>query len=280
MQNLKEMSTHNKLSEEKMLEALKRSGYLLESEISSSLSKAGFFVESNQAIEDPITGKSREIDITAEYYRYVEEKVICKTKFVFELKNNRLPLILLTKAEPSPNIEAWCGLKEAFTLPVGIDYRLHDSFYTSLIENEKVKTYTQYCSFQKKKNKDELMAFHPDNIHSGLSKIVEYCESRLELFEIGNPESISANEHFRHFLYMPILLINEDLYEMQEEKLIKVESSILVFNYHYKKESKMAYIFVVTKKGFSDFMDKIITLEKSNELKMVKIKKALLNTSS
>jgi hypothetical protein len=41
-----------KTSEEEMLQALKRSGYLFESEICSYLSGKGFLIESNQVIED------------------------------------------------------------------------------------------------------------------------------------------------------------------------------------------------------------------------------------
>ena len=46
--------------------------------------------------------------------------------------------------------------------------------------------------------------------------------------------------------------------ELSEKKLIKVESSILVYKYHFNKEPKMAYVFVVTKKGFPEFMKKNI----------------------
>ncbi len=53
---------------DEMIDAIKRSGYLLESLISKYLSQSGFFVESNQVIVDPYTGKSREIDLVAEYH--------------------------------------------------------------------------------------------------------------------------------------------------------------------------------------------------------------------
>ena len=52
-----------KITEEEMLAALSRSGYLLESEVSAALTNLGFFIETNQVIQDPETGKSREIDL-------------------------------------------------------------------------------------------------------------------------------------------------------------------------------------------------------------------------
>ena len=81
------------ISKSEMLEALKRSGYLLESEISAFLANQGFFVETNQVIEDPITGKSREIDLIAEYYEYKQDRSSYKCasgiKFVFEISGVR-----------------------------------------------------------------------------------------------------------------------------------------------------------------------------------------------
>lgn len=107
------------------------------------LAKAGFFIKSNQVIEDPITRKSREIDLTAEYYHgYDKEsadyKVCSKIKFVFEIKNNIYPLVLMTKFEFSPNIEIWESLKEIQTTPEGIDWSSSEGFYDKLLDNNDV----------------------------------------------------------------------------------------------------------------------------------------------
>lgn len=162
------------ISKTEMIEALNRSGYLLESEISSFLANQGFFVETNQVIEDSITGKSREIDLIAEYYEHKPErssyKCASKINFVFEIKNNLFPIVLLTQFSFTPNIEDWMGLKEALTIPEKIDYDTFNSYYESLIHQSKNSIYTQYCSFHKKKENDELMALHPEVIYSGLMK--------------------------------------------------------------------------------------------------------------
>jgi hypothetical protein len=57
------MTSQSKILKNDLIEAIKRSGYLLESEIASILARSNFFIESNQVIEDPVTGKSREIDL-------------------------------------------------------------------------------------------------------------------------------------------------------------------------------------------------------------------------
>ena len=270
------------ITKEEMLEALTRSGYLMESEISSMLAEFGFFIESNQVIEDKFTGKSREIDLIAEYYNYKEKnsgyKTASKIKFIFEIKNNLFPIVLLTKWESSPNIEDWTGLKEALTIPDKIKYDWYNSYNKRLIQNNK-RIFTQYCSFQKKKVNDELMALHPDNIHEGLSKITQYSEEMVKIYDkdllYERTDSDYKDDYFRHFLFMPVLLINDELFELQDNKLKQVDSSVLVYNYHFDKEPKMAYVFVVTKKGFPKFIEQMVKIDEEVEDIMIKIKKGV-----
>jgi hypothetical protein len=276
------MQREFQITKEEMLEALNRSGYLMESEIASMLAEFDFFIETNQVIVDKFSGKSREIDLLAEYNDFKKEysgyKTASKIKFVFEIKNNLFPLVLLTKWEFSPNIEDWTGLKEALTLPDNINYDWLDGYYRPLISDNK-KIFTQYCSFQKKKANDDLMALHPDVIHEGLSKITQYCEEMVKLYDKGllyvKPDSDYKDEYFRHFLFLPVLLINDELFELNDNKLNQVDSSVLVFNYHYENEPKMAYIFVVTKKGFPKFIQRMTKLDEKVEQLMIEIKKGV-----
>lgn len=77
-------------------QCLERSGYLLESRLVRSLTSHGYFVEPNQVVRDRRTGKTREIDLIAEYFNYHPErrKVAVKTFFVVEAINNRFPFVL------------------------------------------------------------------------------------------------------------------------------------------------------------------------------------------
>lgn len=276
------MTNKYDFSEEEMLDSLRRSGYMFESEICSYLSSLGFFVESNQVIEDKITGKSREIDLLAEYYNFKSDRIsyltASKIRYVIEIKNNNSPLVLLTKWRSSPNIEDWTGLKEALNIPNDVEnYDWYDSYYENLIPNRNI--YAQYCSFIKKRANVDLMALHPDNVYEGLSKITQCAEEMVAEQDtdlIYEKEEIKTdNTAFRHFLFIPILLINDSLYELEGNKLNQVESSILVFNYHFNNVPKMAFVFVLTKKGFPDFVDRLIKLQEEVELKMIKTKKAL-----
>ena len=219
----------------------------------------------------------------AEYYEYEEETTINKTAakihFVFKIKNNLYPLVLLTKMEFSPNTELWEGLREVLTIPDGIEYESCEGFYNELLQDEDF-LYTQYCSFQKKKgNKNKLIAFHPDNLYSGLAKITQYYDEVVNRWNNNSDEDKEVvrykDDYFRHFLYIPVLLINDNLYELDINKknkanLRNAETSKLIYNYHLMDEPKTSVIFVTSKKGLNDFLLQMRTLERKIVKKMIK----------
>jgi len=262
-----------------LLEAIRRSGYLFESEIANTLANAGFFIETNQVVKDPVTGKSREIDLTAEYYERDDKeraglRAYSRIHFIFEIKNNIFPLVLMTKYEFSPNIDIWESIKEIQTTPEGIDWSASEGFYDKLLMENDQNLYTQYCSFEHKKNKDKnktLMALHPEQVHKGLSKITQYCEEVIEFWNDREKDDV-----YRKFLYLPVLLIKDDLYELRINKnskphLNKVDESKLIFNYHFKENPKMSTVWVVTQKGFLKFMKNMVKQERIVEEEMISI---------
>jgi hypothetical protein len=272
--------SEEKLSTTDMLGAIKRSGYLLESETTKFLASKGYFVESNKTILDPLSKKSREIDLIAEYYnadkKYQKLRTVARAMFVFEIKNNLFPLVLLTKIEFSPNVELWSSLKEVVTTPSNLDYAPY-GFYEELVEKENPNIFTQYCSFQTKKGKDEeLMALHPEIINNGLSKIVQYCDDEVEYLN-NDLKNSTTDTYFRHFVYLPIILIKDNLYELtinerKRTSLKKTEVSRLIYNYHYLDNPKTAVVFVVTKKGLNKFLEQVRSAENAVMKEMIKLK--------
>lgn len=242
-------------NEDEIIDALNRSGYLFESEIAKTLNEEGFFVETNSVIKDPITGKSREIDLIAEYYipntDYQTNECFSSAKYVIEIKNNSAPIVLLTELEHNPNIEDWDAIKEYISIPPDMEYYV-SKYWDRFILEKKFSAFTQYCSFQKKNKNDELMALHPDNIYSGILKIAQYCEEKVSI-------SHEPDNYLRSRLYVPILLISDDLYELKYQnlkpKLSKSNCSLLLYNYHHNDRRSMAFVFVVTKKGLMELLD-------------------------
>ncbi|RZK42679.1 MAG: hypothetical protein EOO90_06470 [Pedobacter sp.] len=272
----------DKISEQDMLESLSRSGYLLESETTKRLVDYGLFVEPNIMALDPLTGKSREIDLVAEYQldfdpERSKNKTVAFTRFVFEIKNNNAPLVLLTKFADSPNSEIYDALKMRKTVPKGLESIFYLDFYEVLFNEGSKNLFTQYCSFSKKKN-EELMAHHPENIYSALAKIANYCE---EATETDNEEIEPNNGYLRNFLYLPVVLIKDDLYELEiveddKHKLTQVDCSHLVFNYHFNQRPCSSIIYFITTKGLEEFLKVLHNAGKEVEKNMLEAKLQLL----
>lgn len=261
-------------TKKEFIEAIKNSGYLFESEIAQFLTKSNFFVETNTIIIDALTNKSREIDLVARYNDFYKQndnfRFTSIFQFVFELKNNDYPLVLMTKLEPTPNTILYESLKEARTFEENTKAYDEPELYLDFIYNLDSNIYTQYCSFKEKKSKGkELMAFHPDNLHLDFSKIVQYCDEMIERWE-------TSDSHYnRYILYLPILLLKNDLYELDintdlEPELKKVDRSKFVYNYHKDGFSISTVIFVVTQKDLKSFLDEMILFSNSYKNQVVK----------
>lgn len=247
--------------ESMMSEALLRSGYVLESRIIHSLVQNGYFVEPNQRVIDPTTGKSREIDIVAEFWDFshakphFDAKVCVAVHFVCEAKNNPYPIVLLTELPVSPNLEVWDSLHEGRT---GFfrDKHLEPSFFDYLTKN--LRSYTQYCSFKPKKNgkSSEWLAWHPDDFHDDLEKIISYC--RLEAKRIVG---LHDNYH-RLFLYMPVVIVAGDLYVADPKDatvtLSKVDIGLHMHFGIYEGEQCLSLILFVTEGNCLKLFDEVM----------------------
>ncbi|WP_379969804.1 hypothetical protein [Epilithonimonas sp. UC225_85] len=248
------------MTEQEILEAITKSGYLFESEIVKFLSGQNFFVESNVVFKDPITLKSREIDIVAETYNEYREGISSKIRYFFELKNNSFPLVLLTELQFNPNTPEQL-IKEIVTVPTNMQYDPSDGYWESL-QYDGLPLFTQYCSFTKKNN-NQIMASHPDELYSSLNKLCWYCEDEflkhIDIFSNMN------NKYFRHWLYLPILLINDDLYQLTVENnnsnLKKVLFSKLLVNFYYDDSPTSTIVYIVTKSHLKDFLQEMNMLE-------------------
>ena len=247
--------------ESMMSEALLRSGYLMESRIVHALVKNGFFVEPNQRIKDPTTGKSREIDLIAELWDFsrtdsdLDTKVSVNVHFVCEAKNNPFPIVLLTELPNSPNLETWDSLYEG-TTGIFRHTRPEPSFFDFLMEEQ--KPYTQYCSFKPKKNgkESEWLAWHPEDFHDDLEKIVTYCRSEAKLIE-----DFEDNYH-RLFLYIPVVILASDLYVAKPQDTTVALSKVnygLHMHFGIDEEvQRLSLVLFVTEENYLTLFNKII----------------------
>ena len=239
-------------SKTEMLDCINRSGYMLESRLVARLNEAGFFVEPNQSALDDRTGKSREIDILAEFYNYKPDRararVCVKTHFVIEVVSNLLPLVLITPRPKSPAIVPEEAYLRYMCTP-SEDEESHpflgeiDLFDLKGLDDWCV--FSQYFAFTRKKADGELMASHPDDMHSSLLKMVEYTLDDVERF----PRL--SDDYWRLFFWQPVLVLKDNLLIFTEQAgggadLLKVDSAKLEYNFHYRGQPKTMIVDFVT----------------------------------
>ncbi len=267
------------MNKTEIIDTLKRSGYLFESSIVEFLNKNDYFVESSAVIIDPVTGKNRDVDIIAQrndLKKDYDNKISTQVTFTFELKNNLYPVVLMSKFQFNPNSPDDL-VKEMVTAKKVEYYDGFENYYEKLIYDSG-NIFSQYCSFNKKNRNSELMAYHPDELYSGISKVVQYCEETsrqwIERFKDLEEDFGRHDDWFRHWVYLPVILLKNDLYEMEiineEPNLKKVEKSQLIFNYHHKNEKCSSLVTFVTEKGLKKWLNDIRKLELQAEKDILK----------
>ena len=257
------------VSPEELLECLGRSGYLLESRIVRELDARGYFVEPNQVLRDPRTGKSREIDLVAEHYSYVaEHRGVCvKTHFVAEVVNSRLPVVLLTHRPWSPNADYESYVKFGTTPDPAPFYEKLNIYEEWSPPNEAL--FAQYCALTTKKGEQrELMASHPEDLYGSFQKLSEYVEQELEAFQSWGAETQA--DIWRVFFWHPMLVVGRQLFAVSVEdaghpKIDEVDSAFLEFNWHQGEDRKTTVIEVVRIAALYDRMASIVARDAALE---------------
>jgi hypothetical protein len=211
------------------LEALQRSGYLLESRVEAVLRAHDFRVEANTLVPDDLTGKMREVDLWAGgvigYQFGPEQQGGLALELVIECVNPPQPVAFITKERPDPFYERtriWDALKlvgnpqEEHTSP-------HNSWdwLTSKLDLRRYHHYqvgrisTQYCSFSKKSSSSEWMAHHRDEDYQTLRKLCVATDHFIgELVVPG----YAAEGGWNLTLVYPVLVVRAPLYEVRPSK--------------------------------------------------------------
>lgn len=84
---------------------------------------------------------------------YKKNKCFTNVKYVFEIKNNSAPLVLLTEFENNPNIQDWEAFKQRITIPPEMEDYFSSHYWDKIVMENKFSIFTQYCSFQHKKQR-------------------------------------------------------------------------------------------------------------------------------
>lgn len=257
------MALSDELKQE-IADCLRRSGYLLESRVVRSLAGARFFVEPNVAILDERTGKSREIDVVAEYYEYDAERrhVSVRTYFAIEAVNNNLPFVLMTPHPGSPNDVFEEYLRYGATPDASSCLSSIDLYDERGGDNPR---YTQYCGLSRKKANDDLMASHLDDIYTSLLKLAEFTESQYEAFL--SRQWAADDPFWRLHFWQGILVVGGDLVTATQDEngdlsVEEVESGTLIFNFHMRGEPRSTLIHVIRETHLLQFVQSVVAVDR------------------
>ena len=268
----------NRLTLDEVRECLERSGYLLESRLVRALTARGYFVEPNQVVRDPRTGKAREIDLIAEYYDYNPErqKVAVKTVFVVEAINNRFPFVLLTERPYTPSADFESYIKFACTPEPNPFSDKFDIYEEKGADWQNL--FSQYCVITKKRGDKELMALHPDDVYGSLLKLAEYVEGEVEVW--ASRDGLEHDKYWRMFFWQPMLVLSGQVViaRFQEDGTTELsEASIgrLEFNWHAEDKNRTTVIEVLTEEFFLERLAAIVKQDDELEGKLHLLRQSL-----
>lgn len=261
---LTQPASHADVTLDQIEECLERSGYLLESRVARALDARSFFVDPNQVIRDPITGKSREIDLVAERWVYDPEHrhAFVRTYFVGEVINNRFPFVLLTERPNSPTPDFETDYLKFIRTPSSRPFDL-DVWRERGFDDRNL--FSQYCVLTEKKSggrhdAKELLASHSDDAHSSLQKLTYYIEGEMQRW---TAEDFQEDNIWRLFFWHPLLILGGQLITARGSpsgsvKLQAVESAFLEFNWHAGEARRTTAVEVITADALVPRLERIV----------------------
>ena len=285
-----ESVVEKKPSVEEMKQCLHRSGYLLESRLVKLAKSLGFDAYPGPALYDTQTGKYREIDLLVseclefDYKHFLQ----VQTSVVIEAVNNPWPVILLTEDTVSTGDMHMAETDGGSEIMKDIASRISFHGIYQLKWPNTHKTYAQYCGIVQKgsgKSKNtsnppepEYMVNHTEDLHSSISKLVQYVSQDERAFRASRMEGEQGK---RLWFWKPILVLGGDLYVVDDSKspdieLIKTNHAQMIHNW-YDREAHIGHaqsatvIDVVTEEGLSHVLKETMAVDA--EIRRIVLKK-------
>ena len=222
---MKDPQSHTPISKPEALEALTRSGYLLESRVEAVLRRKQFRVEANTLIPEE-DGQRRELDVWAGWARGYDfgpgGESSLGLELVIECINPPQPVAFITKQRQDAFYERsdrWESLKlvgnpsELDTTPQHTWSWLASDLDLSRYYHYRTKRIsTQYCSFQRKQGSAQWMALHRDEDHHAFRKL---CVATNHFVNETIVPEYMADAAWSLSLIYPVLLIQGDIFEVR-----------------------------------------------------------------
>lgn len=217
-----------KPSVSEMRDALRRSGYLLESRVAALLQQRCMEVSTSTSYLDPDTGKSRELDIEAcGLFRKIDDPGTDAgiwAKLLIECVNPPAPVVFFSSRPDSEWDHGYERVKVVGTPRQQPGDDLRYNWYWLLREIKAIECHhyfapgpvaTQYCSFEVKKkgdNKGEWYANHRDQDYEALRALAIATDYKACHQLEHMDEAFYA---MQLVFFFPLLVIQGDIYSAQ-----------------------------------------------------------------
>jgi hypothetical protein len=209
-----------KITKKQMKEAIKRSGYLLEQRVEPIIRDWFGYVNTNPVFKDPDTEKSCEIDLYAisASKLFDDEKSFIYPVLLCECENNPQPIVFFIGSR------LFSFLTERDIKLSGLPVKFWNEKYKEYVPFAnvvKLKNFhhfctgevsTQYCSFQKKKDKSNWMALHIDEQHDTFNKLIKAINYHISEHFDNWWFSEKVDEPVNLQIYYPLLIIQGELF--------------------------------------------------------------------
>ncbi len=273
----------HKISSSEARNAIVRSGYLIESRLDRLLVDRGYYVQANDAYLDPVSGKSREIDLYAMTARLITQrppKHLLFNVLLIECVNNPQPLVLLTK-EPQIGFLFHEDLRVA-GLPVKLAPARPEEQWEPIHEALKLDQFhhycadrvaTQFCSFTRKQQNQDWMAQHEGPQFDAFQKLcdaVSYTQDRqFKGWKFAEHEEINLE------FYYPVLIVQGDLLDGRPSRhgvTLRAARHLAFRRTVVRGQAAETYeIDVVTERHFPRFLD-LVERELETIVRRIKVR--------
>lgn len=242
------------ITTDEMIEAIGRSGYLIETRISDELLKAGYVTNMNYSLPDKKSATPRELDIVAwkNLPSYQEDEVTLN--LCIECGNNPQPLVIFHRKDSNnPILEISddvkiTGLEHSFS----DDVSQFNSFGGKVRWNHSSLgiTGSQYCSFNQKKNGGSWMTYHEDSHFSLFDKLLDTEKYYREGLQQSPFEENSLTVGF--FSY--ICVLGGDLFKCEvadsQHQISEIDHGRIVFSREHTLGLDIVAVQVVKERSF------------------------------
>lgn len=284
-----------------MAETIERSGYLLEQRVEAILEKRKFYVSANAAYPDPITGKSRELDIDAiKWYKISRDYDSLFCRLLCECENNIQPVVLFIQSRPdvlmTDEVFKCAGTPVQFKEKTAMSkpFKIKDeTVFTSLFHFLNIGKFhhygkspiaTQYCTFTRKNKNKPWIALHSDRQHETVTKLINFLEADIDdYYNSYVPPGRNEVEQFNINIYYLVLVLQGPLYAAstiaRKLKLTKSQHIQLRKETFSKDKHDTYQIDIVTEKAFPKYLT-IVHKEMQKINNRLKRKKKLARASA